>query len=130
MLRVCLFITIFFVTINYVNTNLCGPVEVRNKAEGLKDKLKDCTVVVSVQLLLVEKASFEEFENISFPQVREILEYFVLYRVKGLKSIAKLFPNLTAIRGRDLYMGYAFIVSALPDLQEVSFFFKLILMHV
>lgn len=43
----------------------------------------------------------------------------MLYRVPGLLSLKKLFPNLSIIRGNELLMNYAFIMHEMLNFQEV-----------
>jgi len=45
-----------------------------------------------------------------------------LYRVNGLKSLAKLFPNLSVIRGQDLFMSYAIAIYEMVHLQELGLY--------
>lgn len=120
MLRICLFIIIFFVTINCVKPEICGPIEIRNSVNHFEKQFRNCSVVVSIQLLLLERTTEKDFKDLSFPNLREVLEFFVLYRVKGLTSIGKLFPNLSVIRGRKLYFDYSLIIFDLANLIEVS----------
>ncbi|KAL1110147.1 hypothetical protein AAG570_008224 [Ranatra chinensis] len=61
-------------------------------------ELKGCTIVEGfVHIVLIDNADFSDFENISFPELREITDYLLLYRVCGLHSIGKIFPNLSEI---------------------------------
>lgn len=50
---------------------------------------------------------------------REITGYLLFFRVFKLKSIRKLFPNLTVVRGDRLIRHYALILHDMPDLREV-----------
>lgn len=42
------------------------------------------------------------------------------YRVKGLRSIGRLFPNLTVIRGHSLFINYALVAFEMMNLQEIG----------
>ena len=43
------------------------------------------------------------FQNLSFPLLREVTDYIMLYETTGIISMAKLFPNLSVIRGNHLF---------------------------
>ena len=43
------------------------------------------------------------FQNLSFPLLREVTDYIMLYETAGIISMAKLFPNLSVIRGNHLF---------------------------
>lgn len=56
-----------------------------------------------------------------------LLSYFysvsvlcMCYRVKGLRSIGRLFPNLTVIRGHSLFINYALVAFEMMNLQEIG----------
>ena len=40
--------------------------------------------------------------NISFPMLREITDFLVVFKAKRLKSLSGVFPNLSVIRGNQL----------------------------
>lgn len=86
----------------------------------LKD-LSHCRVVEGfVQILLIDQNDTHNFENISFPLLTEITDFLLVFRVKGLKSIGQLFPNLAVIRGRALFNNYALVVYEVFDLEEIA----------
>lgn len=70
-----------------------------------------------VQIVLLDHATESSFTNLSFPELREITHYLLLYRVNGLRSVGKLFPNLAVIRGETLFLNYAFVVFEMMHLQ-------------
>lgn len=45
----------------------------------------------------------------------------MLYRVFGLLSVRRLFPNLSIIRGNELLMNFALIMHEMMNITEVSF---------
>lgn len=73
-----------------------------------------------LQIVLIENNSETDFQPITFPKLREITGYLLLYRVNGLKTLSNLFPNLEVIRGNILLTDYAFMVYEMQNLQEVS----------
>ena len=40
--------------------------------------------------------------NLTFPSLREVTDFFVLYSTEHIKTLATLFPHLTVIRGNRL----------------------------
>lgn len=98
---------------------VCGSVDVRNSPTHL-ERLKDCVVVEGfVHILLIDKYGDASFENYSFPLLTEITEYLLLFRVNGLKTLRRLFPNLAVIRGDVLVGDYAMVIYELMHI-EVS----------
>lgn len=63
--------------------------------------------------------SLEDY-NGTFPLLTEITEFLVVYQVHYLRSIGRIFPNLTVIRGRNLFEGYALIVYSNTHLEEIG----------
>ncbi|XP_008479213.1 insulin-like peptide receptor [Diaphorina citri] len=99
---------------------VCTDIDIRNYVSSF-DVLKDCTVVEGfVQINLIDNSTAQDFENITFPKLREITEYLSFYHVSGLKSIGKLFPNLAIIRGNTLIWDYTFSVFSMFNLQEIG----------
>lgn len=103
-----------------IGAGICQSIDIRNSvwAFGI---MKDCHVIEGfLQIVLIENNSERDFQNITFPNLREITGYLLLYRVNGLKSLSNLFPNLEVIRGNILLTDYAFMLYEMQNLQEVS----------
>ncbi|XP_012136523.2 insulin-like receptor-like isoform X2 [Megachile rotundata] len=99
---------------------VCQSIDIRNYVHHFS-RLKGCRLVEGfVQILLIDNAEPSEFVNISFPELKEITGYLLLYRVKGLRSIGRLFPNLTVIRGHSLFINYALVAFEMMNLQEIG----------
>lgn len=99
---------------------VCGSVDVRNSPSNL-ERLKGCVVVEGfVHILLIDKYTEASFENYTFPLLTEITEYLLLFRVNGLRTLQKLFPNLTVIRGKKLVTNYAIVIYELMHIEEVG----------
>ena len=99
---------------------VCQSLDIRNNVQNLS-KLKGCrTVEGSVQILLIDNAESSEYANISFPELTEITGYLLFYRVKGLRSIGRMFPNLAVIRGHSLFINYALVAFEMMNLQEIG----------
>lgn len=101
-------------------SGVCGSVDIRNSPTFL-DRLKDCVVVEGfVHILLIDKYQDTSFDNYSFPLLTEITEYLLLFRVNGLKSLRRLFPNLAVIRGEALVGDYAMVIYELMHIEEIG----------
>ncbi|KZC13496.1 Insulin receptor, partial [Dufourea novaeangliae] len=99
---------------------ICMSIDIRNTAMNF-GIMKGCRVIEGfLQVVLIENNSEADFQNIQFPELREITGYLLLYRVNGLKSLGNLFPNLEVIRGNILLTDYAFMVYEVQNLQEIG----------
>lgn len=82
--------------------------------------LDNCTVVIGYMMITLmpnEKCNYSAF---TFPQLREITGFVIFTDVHGLYNIRDMFPNLTVIRGRQLFLNYALGVTNMHDLEFVS----------
>jgi hypothetical protein len=68
----------------------------------------------------MDELTEEDFQNYSFPELREITGFLLLYRISGIKSLYNLFPNLAVIRGRQLFKDYSLIIYEILDLEEIG----------
>ncbi|KAL4716943.1 hypothetical protein ACJJTC_012754, partial [Scirpophaga incertulas] len=89
---------------------ICPSLDIRSNPEQLQ-KLRGCRVVEGqLNIVVMEHATPRSFENISFPELREVTDFIKIYRVKGVRNLGDLFPNLTVVRGMQLYNDYAIVV--------------------
>jgi len=95
--------------------------DIRNQVRELRE-LENCTVVEGfVHILLIEHNNASiEYLNHSYPKLREITGYLLLFRANGLQSLRNLFPNLSVIRGQVLFHDYALVVYEMMQLQELG----------
>ena len=83
--------------------------------------IDNCTVIEGyLQILLIDYADTSEYKDLHFPALREITDFLLLYRVYGLKTLAHIFPNLSVIRGQNLFFNYALVAFEMPDLEELG----------
>nr|BAB44154.1 insulin-like growth factor I receptor [Cynops pyrrhogaster] len=103
------------------NGEICWPgYDIRNSVDELK-RLENCTVIEGyLQILLISNAKPDDFRNIRFPKLTVITDYLLLFRVSGLESLSDLFPNLTVIRGRNLFYNYALVIFEMTNLKEIG----------
>lgn len=109
-----------------VQSKICKDLDIRNDLSQL-EKLRNCTVIVGwLRILLLESFRDEDFKPYSFPELTEIKQYLIVYRVFGLSTLATLFPNLSVIRGDVLFENFALILFENPNLTEVSTLFTML----
>nr|KAF7432422.1 hypothetical protein H0235_005346 [Vespula pensylvanica] len=103
-----------------IGDGICQSIDIRNNVYNF-DILENCHVIEGfLQIVLIENNTEADFQNRTFPKLREITGYLLLYRVYGLKSLNNLFPNLETIRGNILLTDYAFMVYEMQNLQEIG----------
>ncbi|XP_014665366.1 PREDICTED: insulin-like peptide receptor isoform X2 [Priapulus caudatus] len=103
-----------------IRDGVCQNIDIRNNVSNLM-ALENCTIIDGyLRVLLIDRGSWEMYQNYSFPKLREINGYLFMYRVSGLQSLRTLFPNLAVIRGRDLVFNYAFVLYEMFDLREIG----------
>lgn len=113
-------VCVFYIGLPVLEARLCEGMSVWNNV-GDFEQLRGCNVIVgSLKILLIEKANIPDYQNISFPELTEIKGYLLLYRVKGLTSLGKLFPNLSVIRGMTLITDYSLVLYDVTHLQELG----------
>lgn len=109
-----------------ISTKECNSIEFRNTPKtGINEEkikeLKNCTSVVGfLQVLLMDSTTENHFNNLIFPLLREITGFLLFYRVRNLRNIGKMFPNLALIRGHMQIAGYSLIIYDMPDLEWIG----------
>ncbi|XP_034934198.1 insulin-like receptor [Chelonus insularis] len=107
-------------TSNSSRSDVCQSIDIRNSVTQFS-RLEGCRVVEGfVQILLIDHADDAAYANLTFPDLVEITGYLLLYRVNGLRSVGRLFPNLTVIRGHSLFINYALVTFEMMHLQEIG----------
>ncbi|XP_024129446.1 insulin receptor a [Oryzias melastigma] len=100
--------------------DVCPSKDIRNNVTNLQT-LENCTVIEGhLKILLMFKTKPEHFRGLTFPKLRVVTDYLLLFRVYGLESLSDLFPNLTVIRGNNLFFNYALVVFEMLQLREVG----------
>ncbi|XP_065276091.1 insulin receptor-related protein [Emys orbicularis] len=99
---------------------ICCSMDIRNDVSQLR-KLENCTIIEgNLQILLMFTTAAEDFRGLSFPRLIMITEYLLLFRVYGLESLRDLFPNLSVIRGTNLFFNYALVIFEMPHLRDIG----------
>ncbi|XP_054858143.1 insulin-like growth factor 1 receptor [Eublepharis macularius] len=103
------------------NGKICGPnIDIRNSMQELK-QLEDCTVIEGfLRILLISQV--DDFSSYSFPKLIVITDYLLLFRVAGLETLSDLFPNLTVIRGKNLFYNYALVIFEMTNLKDIGLY--------
>ncbi|XP_059081241.1 insulin-like growth factor 1 receptor [Tigriopus californicus] len=88
--------------------------------------LRGCTVIEGS---LVIMSGFETMnlgpddylrKNLSFPELREITDYLLVFKAGRVLSFSTLFPNLAVIRGNKLLGNWALIIFQNENLAEIG----------
>ncbi|XP_017784375.1 PREDICTED: insulin-like peptide receptor isoform X1 [Nicrophorus vespilloides] len=121
MLPKYLYYIVWFLLLSPAECRICTNVRIQNNLTKMEKDLAGCTIITeNLVIVLLENTTAEEFDQYSFPDLIEVEQLFLIFRVSGLTSVGKLFPNLRAIRGRQLLTNYAFILQDVPDLREIG----------
>uniref|UniRef100_A0A665TIL1 Tyrosine-protein kinase receptor n=1 Tax=Echeneis naucrates TaxID=173247 RepID=A0A665TIL1_ECHNA len=101
-------------------SSVCSNKDIRNNVTNLQT-LENCTVIEGhLKILLMFRTKPEDFRGLTFPKLRVVTDYLLLFRVYGLESLSDLFPNLTVIRGNNLFFNYALVVFEMLQLREIG----------
>uniref|UniRef100_A0A3B3DFU7 Tyrosine-protein kinase receptor n=1 Tax=Oryzias melastigma TaxID=30732 RepID=A0A3B3DFU7_ORYME len=102
--------------------NICPSKDIRNHVTNFQ-RLENCTIIEGhLKILLMFKTRSEDFRGLSFPKLQVVTDYVLLFRVYGLETLSDLFPNLTVIRGNNLFFNYALVIYEMRDLKEMGLY--------
>ncbi|XP_046805148.1 insulin-like receptor [Lucilia cuprina] len=99
--------------------HVCKSLDIRNSASQFR-QVENCTVIEGFLLITLLNGNSLEDYNETFPLLTEVTDYIIVYQVHYLRSIGRIFPNLSVIRGRVLFEGYALIVYSNSHLEELG----------
>uniref|UniRef100_A0A8C3AB22 Tyrosine-protein kinase receptor n=1 Tax=Cyclopterus lumpus TaxID=8103 RepID=A0A8C3AB22_CYCLU len=100
--------------------SVCPSKDIRNNVTNLRT-LENCTVIEGhLKILLMFRTKPEDFRGISFPKLTVVTDYLLLFRVYGMETLSDLFPNLTVIRGNNLFFNYALVMFEMLQLREIG----------
>ncbi|XP_028649838.1 insulin receptor-related protein-like isoform X1 [Erpetoichthys calabaricus] len=115
-----LFFIIWCLALHQSATEICGTMDIRNDVSELH-QLENCSVIEgNLQILLISTTQGEDFRGLSFPRLVMITDFLLLFRVYGLESLRDLFPNLSVIRGNQLFFQYALVIFEMPHLRMIG----------
>lgn len=99
---------------------ICPSTVVQNSIDAFQE-LKGCEIIEGyLYIILNTKINEPNLNQLSFPLLKEITCHLIFYRVKGFTSLRKLFPNLSVIRGEELFSNYALIIFEMDSLIELG----------
>lgn len=99
--------------------SVCKSLDIRNSVKQMR-LLTNCTVIEGFLLISLITAGSPELYNESFPLLIEVTDYIIVYQASHLRSLGQIFPNLSIIRGRKNFEGYALVVYFNPHLEELA----------
>ncbi|XP_061879803.1 insulin receptor a [Entelurus aequoreus] len=110
----------FLTSCHPASGEICPSKDIRNDVTNL-NSLTNCTVIEGhLKILLMFGTKPEDFRGLTFPKLTVVTDYLLLFRVYGLESLSDLFPNLTVIRGNNLFFNYALVVFEMLQLREIG----------
>ncbi|KAK5870300.1 hypothetical protein PBY51_024950 [Eleginops maclovinus] len=99
---------------------VCPSKDIRNNVTNLQS-LENCTIIEGhLKILLMFKTKTDDFRGLSYPKLRVVTDYVLMFRVYGLETLSELFPNLTVVRGSNLFFNYALVIYEMLQLKEVG----------
>lgn len=116
---------LFPVELQSENDYECPSLDIRNECRNFL-KLRNCSAItgylIIVLLPLQNSGESCDLEHYRFPLLREITDFLIFYEVRNVSSLKEMFPNLTVIRGQQLFLNYALGITYLNHLQKVRFY--------
>uniref|UniRef100_A0A1I8N6N6 Tyrosine-protein kinase receptor n=1 Tax=Musca domestica TaxID=7370 RepID=A0A1I8N6N6_MUSDO len=101
------------------NETVCKSLDIRNSPAQLR-QLANCTVIEGFLLItLINTRNYLPF-NETFPMLVEVTDFIIIYQVGYLRSLSQIFPNLSIIRGRTNFEGYALFISSNSHLEDLG----------
>ncbi|XP_049874642.1 insulin-like peptide receptor isoform X2 [Pectinophora gossypiella] len=99
---------------------ICQTIDVRNTAKELQ-KLRGCRVIEGqLNIVLLERSTPQDFANLTFPDLREVTGYVKIYRMRGIRNLGDLFPNLSVVRGMQLFKDFAIVIFDCEDFEMLG----------
>ncbi|XP_052332107.1 insulin receptor-like [Oncorhynchus keta] len=103
-----------------ISNGICSSKDIRNNVTNLRS-LENCTVIEGhLKIILMFKTKPEDFRGVSYPKLTVITDFLLLFRVYGMESLKDLFPNLTVIRGNNLFFNYALVFFEMLQLRDIG----------
>ncbi|XP_013134628.1 PREDICTED: insulin-like receptor [Papilio polytes] len=106
--------------LEHLAPGVCPSLDIRNNADQMM-KLRGCRVIEGhLSIVVIEHPSSNAYDNMSFPELREVTGYITIYRLMGVRNLGNLFPNLSVVRGMQLFKDYAIVVFDCQDLESLG----------
>ncbi|OQV25442.1 putative Insulin receptor [Hypsibius exemplaris] len=102
-----------------VNEIICESINVMNIVENF-DQIGNCTVIEGHLKIILIDFPEKSYDTLSFPNLREVTDFVLIYRVSKLRTLKNIFPNLAIIRGRKLIRNNALVIFENNELEEIG----------
>lgn len=98
----------------------CNSKNIRYDPKQL-ELLKNCRMIYgNLRISDMPEATFDQFEEFSYPDLTLITGYLIIDNVNGIKTLSKLLPNLNDINGNETFREYSLLISNNRDLKEIA----------
>ncbi|XP_068626888.1 insulin receptor-like isoform X2 [Battus philenor] len=106
--------------LEHLAPGVCPSIDIRSHPEQMQ-KLRGCRVIEGhLSIVVIEHPSPNAFDNMTFPELREVTGYITIYRLMGVRNLGNLFPNLSVVRGMQLFKDYAIVVFDCENLESLG----------
>ncbi|KAI1731772.1 receptor L domain-containing protein [Ditylenchus destructor] len=112
------------------NETRCGSIDIRNNPRMAFQpkhlsktwlRYRDCTIMEGdFTLSMITQSNITDDMFPVFENLREITGSILVFQIKGLLSLGRMFPNLRVIGGHSLIMNYALVIYQNYDLRDVG----------
>ena len=73
--------------------------DIKHNVDRFKN-LTGCSIIEGH--LIISGFKDDQASNFTFPELREVTEFVILYQAQNIVKLNRLFPNLSVIRGNKL----------------------------
>ncbi|XP_047473147.1 insulin receptor-like isoform X3 [Penaeus chinensis] len=101
------------------NGEICGPVEVTANATRLQD-FRHCRIIEGHLRIQLTGDNNETWNDLSLPELTQVTDYVMLYRLSHLSTLDTILPRLAVIRGNVLFHEHALVVFGNIHLRELG----------
>uniref|UniRef100_A0A914GXM6 receptor protein-tyrosine kinase n=1 Tax=Globodera rostochiensis TaxID=31243 RepID=A0A914GXM6_GLORO len=112
------------------NETRCGTIDIRNHPKSAFQpryqtdrwlKYKECTILEGdFTISMITQPNITDNDFPVFEKLREITGSILVFQIRGLKSLGRMFPNLRVIGGHSLIMNYALVIYQNSDLMDIG----------
>ncbi|KAL3114369.1 hypothetical protein niasHT_013659 [Heterodera trifolii] len=112
------------------NETRCGTIDIRNHPKSAFQpryqtdrwlKYKECTILEGdFTISMITQPNITDSDFPVFEKLREITGSILVFQIRGLKSLGRMFPNLRVIGGHSLIMNYALVIYQNSDLMDIG----------
>nr|XP_027238382.1 insulin receptor-related protein-like [Penaeus vannamei] len=104
---------------SFIIVNGCGSVEVTANATRLQD-FRHCTIIEGHLRIQLTGDNNETWDDLSLPELTQVTDYVLIYRVSHLSTLDTILPRLAVIRGNVLFHEHALVVFGNIHLRELG----------